>query len=143
MFDLLRLVRAPRVKVGDFLDRWYEEWFVDAAPLGPLGERVAARHLRRRGYVILARNYRTARGEIDLVAADDGTLVFIEVKARSTTGYGTPQAAVDERKQLRIRHAANAYRAAHRVGYLPVRFDVVAIVGVGPCRRLELLKNAF
>ena len=146
MFDLRRmrrLIRAPRVRFGDFLDRWYEEWFMDAAPLGPLGERAAARHLRRRGYAILARNYRASGGEIDLVASDDGTLVFVEVKARSATGYGTPQEAVDERKQSRIRRTANAYRAEYGVGYLPVRFDIVAIIGVGRFRRLELLKNAF
>jgi putative endonuclease len=116
---------------------------MDAVRLGPLGERVAARHLRRRGYHILARNYRAPGGEIDLVASDDGTLVFVEVKARSAIGYGTPQEAVDERKQSRIRRAANVYRAEYGVGYLPVRFDVVAIVGVGRFRRLELLKNAF
>jgi len=139
------LVRLPYIRAGDFLDRWYEELpWRKRMPLGRRGEQIAARYLRRSGYLILARNYWAAHAEIDLVAADHGTLVFIEVKARTGTAFGTPAEAVDERKQARIRRAAEVFIARRRsLREVPVRFDVVGIVGAGRNRRLELIKDAF
>ncbi len=111
--------------------------------LGRRGETIAARYLKRRGYRVLARNFRAAGAEIDLVAMEGETLVFVEVKTRLGTGAGMPQEAVDGRKQRRIRRAAEIYAARHRASQWPMRFDVVAILGTGSDRRLELLRDAF
>jgi len=114
-----------------------------ARPAGQEGEDSAARHLTRHGYRILRRNFRTARGEIDLIATDRDTLVFVEVKARADHRMGTPAAAVDERKQERIRKAAEWYCARYKMASRAIRFDVVAISGSGAARRIEVLKDAF
>jgi hypothetical protein len=90
--QMKRVVRAPYVYVGAFLDRWYEEMpWRKRVDTGRRGEQVATRHLKRCGYIILARNYRAAGAEIDIIALDDSTLVFVEVKFRSGSGYGTPR----------------------------------------------------
>ncbi len=109
---------------------------------GRRGENLAARHLRRRGYRILVRNFCAAGAEIDLVAMERETLVFVEVKARQGTSMGEPAEAVDEHKCERIRRAAEVYASVRRVEN-PIRFDVVAIIGIGRARKLELLKDAF
>jgi putative endonuclease len=111
--------------------------------LGRRGENAAARYLRRHGYRILARNFRAAGAEIDLIAMEGDTLVFVEVKTRLGIGAGTPQEAVGEQKQRRIRRAAELYAVRHYTAEQPVRFDVVAVLGQGRGRRLELLKDAF
>lgn len=133
-----------RVAAGDCLDRWYEElpWRARVA-LGRRGEQIAARHLRRRGYRVLRRNYRAAGAEIDLVALDRGTLVFVEVKTRLDGARWPPAAAVDARKRERIRRAAGVYAQSHGVERRPARFDVVAIAGAGRARRIEILKDTF
>lgn len=136
--------RAPYVYLGDLADRWYEElpWRKRIA-LGLRGEQIAARHLRRRGHAILAHNYRVAAAEVDLVVLDHATLVFVEVKTRDGGGFGAPQEAVNVEKQERIRRAGESYAAARGADGLPMRFDVVAITGVGRNRRLEVIKDAF
>jgi putative endonuclease len=137
-------VRRLWVSVGGLLDGWYEELpWRRRIPLGRRGEEIAARYLRRCGYRILARNFRAAGAEIDLVAADGETLVFVEVKTRSSAEFGTPAEAVDARKAERIRRAAGIYLRRARAGPRPARFDVVAIIGAGRRGRLELLKDAF
>lgn len=110
---------------------------------GRRGERAAERYLKRHGYRILQRNFRAAGAEIDLVAAEGGTLVFVEVKARRGVGTGTPQEAVDGRKQRRIRRAAEIYVARMDAHDNPIRFDVVAILMDRGEARFELLKDAF
>lgn len=141
---LLMVLRLPYVLVADVIDRWYEElpWRRRIA-LGKRGEQIARRYLRRWGYIILAANYRSSGAEIDLVALDRDTLVFIEVKARENIDAGTPQEAVDEHKQEQIRRAADAYVAARRATGMSVRFDIVAMVGTGRRRKLVLIKDAF
>ncbi|MGH7932476.1 MAG: YraN family protein [Candidatus Binataceae bacterium] len=137
-------IQRWRVGLGDWLDRWCEElpWRQRIA-LGRRGEAAAGRHLKRCGYRILARNFHVAGGEIDLIAMDRATLVFVEVKARSGAAAGLPEEAVDARKQGRIRRAAAIYAARNRAGTHEIRFDVVAIMGVGRKRRLEIFKDAF
>ena len=139
-----RIVRVPYVYVGAILDRWYEEmpWRrrVDS---GHRGEQVATRHLKRSGYIILARNYRAAGAEIDIIALDNSTLVFVEVKFRAGSGFGTPAEAVDLEKRERIRRAARAFAEWRGVPDLPARFDVVALSGAGRSCRLEVIKDAF
>jgi putative endonuclease len=112
--------------------------------LGEEGERVAARFLEARGYRILERNYRTRRGEIDLIAEDGRVLVFVEVKVRLDDRFGGPAAAITRAKQARIARLAQQYLAWRRVGDRPCRFDVVLIWGADPkTRRIELLPGAF
>jgi putative endonuclease len=131
------------VYLGAVFDRYYEAMpWRKRIPAGRRGEQLAARHLKRSGYIILARNYRTAGAEIDLIALDNDTLVFVEVKARGGTGFGLPQEAVDYDKRERIRRAALVY-AERRGVDLPARFDVVAIDGIGRTRKLEVIKDAF
>jgi putative endonuclease len=137
-------LRGWRAGLMDRADHWLERLpWRRGRSAGQEGENSAARYLARQGYRIVQRNFRTARGEIDLIAMDGMTLVFIEVKARADDAKGTPAAAVDERKQDRIRRAADWYCARYRMQNRPVRFDVVAISGAGRSRRIELLKDAF
>ena len=132
------------VSVGDYFDRWYEELpWRRRIPLGRRGEEIAARHLRRCGYRILERNFCAAGAEIDLIATDHETYVFVEVKARSSTIFGVPAEAVDAGKAARIRRAATFYLQRNHAEEQLVRFDIVAIVGAGRAGRVELLKDAF
>jgi len=121
-----------------FLARLPEE-----LPLGRRGERAAEKYLKRNGYRIVARNFRAAGAEIDLVAMDGETLVFVEVKTRRSRISGAPEEAVDERKQLRMRRAAEAFATRYRAGEKELRFDIVAVNAVGKRLGIELLRNAF
>jgi putative endonuclease len=95
---------------------------------GRQAEDDACQLLRQLGYAIVARNWFFRGGELDIVARDGRTLVFVEVKARSGEGFGGPEAAVDRAKQRRIVAAAKAF-IAHTDADLPARFDVVAWEG--------------
>lgn len=119
------------------------------AETGRRGEDVAAAYLEGRGYRILDRNYRFGREEIDLVcylpnaANDGGEIVVVEVKARSGTGFGAPEAAVDHDKQKAILRVTEAYLHERRLMPTPVRFDVVAVqFGAGE-PRVEHFEYAF
>ena len=95
--------------------------------LGRLGESLAATLLEAAGLRVVARNWRCREGEIDLIAAGPGLLVFCEVKTRRGHGYGSPAAAVVPIKQARLRRLGAAYLAASRAPPCRVRFDVVAV----------------
>lgn len=111
--------------------------------LGRLGEDLACDELRRRGYAILERRYRTRWGEIDIVAEQGGVLVFVEVKARAGDAFGRGAEAVTGWKQRRIGRMAADYLVKRRVTDRPCRFDVVAVtVGDGPAR-IEVIAGAF
>lgn len=114
------------------------------AVTGRLGEDLAHRFLRRKGYTVVARNYRPASGagEIDLVAWDGPALVFVEVKTRASEEFGAPERAVDREKEKRLLRAARSY--AHRAGIEMerTRFDIVSVVLERP-PRLELIRDAF
>jgi putative endonuclease len=110
--------------------------------LGCAGEDIACRELRRRGYEILARQFRTRRGEIDIVARDGSTMVFVEVKARAGEEFGGGAAAVTWRKQRRIARVALEFLARHGTTDVPCRFDVV-VVTPGPEPRVEVFTHAF
>jgi putative endonuclease len=122
------------------------EWF-DALrgrlPLGRRGERAAEKYLRRIGYRIVARNFRAAGAEIDIVAMDGETLVFVEVKTRQSFAAGAPEEAVDLRKQTRMRRAAEAFARRYRADDYDMRFDIVAIDASGGRLEIELLRDAF
>ena len=111
--------------------------------LGKAGEDRAVEELERRGYAILARRYRTRHGEIDIVARDGETTVFVEVKARLTAEFGTAAAAVTAVKQRRLVRMAVDYLARHRLAGRPCRFDVVAIDGGGDGASVTVYRSAF
>jgi putative endonuclease len=115
------------------------------APLGRRGEMAAARYLKRQGYRIVARGDRSSLGELDLVAVDDRTVVFVEVKTWRSQSGGHPANAVDQRKQWRLTRAALAYLKAHRLLEHNARFDVVAITWPPDARKptIEHFKHAF
>lgn len=108
--------------------------------LGTQGEEDAARYLTKKGHKILARNFRTAGGELDIVSRLKKMLVFTEVKQRSYEAFGGPLAAVNKAKQHRIAKAAAAYIKSHKeVAYDEIRFDVICILD-GEITHIE---NAF
>ena len=111
--------------------------------LGILGEELAVAELERRGYAVLARRYRTPCGEIDIVADDGGTLVFVEVKARESAEFGTAAEADTRWKQRRLVRMAGDYLTRERIVDRPCRFDVVAIMFDGAEPSIELFQNAF
>ncbi len=94
---------------------------------GQQGEQMAAQFLLRQGYRIAQQNYRCREGEIDIIAWDGPTLVFIEVKTKGQTMFGAPQAMVNGHKQKKIVHVAMVYVQRHRLQDVNLRFDVVAI----------------
>jgi putative endonuclease len=111
--------------------------------LGTRGEQTAAEHLRRQRYAILERNYSCKLGEVDLIALDGRTVVFVEVKSRTGEGYGTPFDAVTRRKRRQITRVAQYYVLQHRLADRDVRFDVVGIWWEDGAPRCELIRNAF
>ncbi len=117
---------------------------VHQSETGEYGEELACQELVRQGYSILARRYRTRLGEIDIVAREGDTLVFVEVKTRTDVRHGSPLAAVSWDKQRRLTRMALDYLARSRTGGAPCRFDVVGVyLGVDTPPRLELVRNAF
>ncbi|MFN2542725.1 MAG: YraN family protein [Chthoniobacterales bacterium] len=112
---------------------------------GALGEKLARKFLRRKGYKILYRNFRgRSGGEIDLVARDHDTLVFIEVKTRGGEKFGRPLAAVDPDKQKRIARGGLAWLRMLDDPDILFRFDVVEVIIADNAKpRLELIQNAF
>ena len=111
--------------------------------LGTDGERAAEKFLRRQRYAILQRNYRCRGGEVDLIALDGHTVVFVEVKTRTQPGYGSPLDAVDRRKQRQIQRAAQYYVSANRLHDRDLRFDVIGVWWEDGAARCELVRNAF
>lgn len=111
--------------------------------LGTIGERIAEGFLRKKGYRILARNYGSKGGEIDIVAKDRKTIVFVEVKTRKGEGFGTPQESVTKGKMRRLVRTAKEYLLSTGLGEeVMCRFDVVAI-RVGERTTVEHIKDAF
>jgi putative endonuclease len=106
-------------------------------------EEIAARHLENNGYRILEKNYRTSRGEIDIIARDNDFIVFVEVKARQTDRYGNPKAAVTSDKQRKISMVALHYLKSTGQLTNRARFDVVAVHPPDSCQGIEIVKNAF
>lgn len=112
--------------------------------LGERGEAVAARYLRRRGFRIVGRGVRTGLGELDLVAVDGRTVVFVEVKTRQTDDQGHPAEAVDLPKQRKLTLLATAYLKRHGLLNHAARFDVVAVTWPDGRRpQVEHIRNAF
>jgi putative endonuclease len=113
--------------------------------IGALGEKIAAEYLTGLGYMIRERNFRSREGEIDIIAEKDDFLVFIEVRTRTSTSYGTPEESVTAQKKERLIALAEAYIEDREDLPSSWRIDVVAIE-LGPKRkvaRLEIIENAI
>ncbi len=115
----------------------------DRQILGAEGERAAEKFLRRQRYTIVERNYRCSSGEVDLIALDHSTVVFVEVKTRTQPGFGSPLEAVDLRKQRQVQRAAQQYLSEKRLHDRDARFDVVGVWWENGQVRCELVRDAF
>jgi putative endonuclease len=126
----------------------FRDWFSRRFPEKPLGDRgedAAAKFLKRQGFQILARGLDSPLGELDIVAVDGRTVVFVEVKTRRSDDAGRPSEAIDQRKEQRMTQAALAYLKSNRLLNYSARFDVVAIMWPNDARKpvIEHFKNAF
>ena len=110
---------------------------------GEKGEAIAVRQLKKDGYKILETNYRTKLGEIDIVAKDQDTIVFVEVKARRSVHFGSPKWAVTAQKQKKISTVALYYLKTTNQSNAKARFDVVTVTLNQDKSRVEVIKNAF
>ena len=111
--------------------------------LGKSGEEAAVNFLKNNGYRILARNYKTKLGEIDIIARDKDTLCFIEVKTRHSDRYGLPAEAVSLPKQRQIAKAALFFLKERNLLEKKARFDVVSVLYSEGAAKTDLIKNAF
>jgi putative endonuclease len=116
---------------------------VAAGPIGPRGEDAAADAYRRRGYRIVARNWRCRIGELDLVAERRGVLVFCEVKSRRVGASGAGYEAVTWRKRTKLRSLAEAFLQATGSRPQAIRFDVASVAVRGQRATVEVFKDAF
>ncbi|MHC1743751.1 MAG: YraN family protein [Syntrophobacteraceae bacterium] len=110
---------------------------------GRKGEDIAAAFLKEQGLELLEQNVRCAIGEIDLVAKDGRTLVFVEVRSRSGSRFGLPQESISPAKQRRLTQLAKWYLQRHRLEDRPARFDVIAIRWVLEEPDITWIPNAF
>lgn len=110
--------------------------------LGEKGEKLAIDLLRNKGYSVLDENWRSGRNEVDIIAKIGDTVVFVEVKTRSTAYFGNPGEAVSEAKQKRIIQAANDYLLEHELD-LEARFDVISVVTTEKETALDHMEDAF
>lgn len=118
------------------------EAMTDRKSLGRKGEDIACRALKKDRYKIIEKNYRCRQGEIDIIAEDKGkVLCFVEVKAKSSMGFGLPEEAVTRRKQGKIQAAAFSYIESKGLKSRAMRFDVVSVDLVSMVSRI--IKNAF
>ena len=112
--------------------------------IGAIGEEMASNFLKKQGYKIVEKNFRTKLGEIDIVALDRGTIAFVEVKTRNNTNFGFPQEAVGLKKQKKISQVASIYLNQKNLNAEKARFDVVAILlSPDQTEKIELIKDAF
>ena len=113
--------------------------------VGAKGEKLAAKFLKRKGYRIIHRNYKCKLGEIDIVAEQDRTIVFVEVKTRRTQEFGPPQYAITAAKKGQISRVAMFYIRDRKLVDQSCRFDVIGITFPPESRRprIEHIENAF
>ena len=111
--------------------------------LGKKGEELALRFLKKRGYRVLERNYVCKMGEMDIIATEKDTLVFVEVKTRTSTMFGPPQLAVNSSKQRQLSKVALNFLKEKKLEDVKARFDVVAILLGQKGEEVELIRDAF
>jgi len=110
---------------------------------GKKSENLAVWYLKKNGYKIIEQNYRTPLGEIDIIAKEKKTIVFVEVKSRQSIRYGNPKWAVTPKKQRKISMVALQYLKSTRQMDARARFDVVAVTSNHDQPQIEIVKNAF
>ena len=110
---------------------------------GEQGEALAVRCLKKAGYKIIETNYRTRLGEIDIIARDKDTIVFVEVKSRRSVHFGNPKQAVTLQKQRKISMVALYYLKTTGQSTAKARFDVVTVISNQDEPQVEIIKNAF
>jgi putative endonuclease len=110
---------------------------------GTKGESLAAWYLKKKGYKIIEQNYRSHLGEIDIIAKEKKTIVFVEVKSRRSVRFGSPKWAVTPKKQRKISMVALYYLKTTRQTDVKARFDVVAVTSNRDEPQIEIVKNAF
>ena len=122
-----------------------EAWVRKPLTLGAKGEAAAAKFLRKKGYILIGTNVRTSMGEIDLVAVDGRTVVFVEVKTRESDDKGHPAEAVDQRKQDKLTRLGIAYLRRNNLLENAARFDIVAVTWPNGAKKplIEHFENAF
>lgn len=113
----------------------------DKKSKGDFGEETACKYIKKNGYKILGKNFRTKFGEIDLIGIDNDTICFIEVKARSSSDYGSPEEFVTKRKQERLWKTASIYINKNTLEFGNYRFDVISVDLEN--EEIEIFKNAF
>jgi putative endonuclease len=140
----LRRWSIATMPLADLISRVRGRLF-PAENLGRRGERAAVKHLKRQGYIILHRSYKILGGELDIVAVDGRTIVFIEVKTRSSHDAGHPAEAVDENKQRQLAQLALAYLRRYQLLDCSARFDVIAVTWGSKEKQptIQHIKNAF
>ena len=111
--------------------------------LGKKGEEVALRFLKKNGYKIIEKNYVCKMGEMDIIAREKDTLVFVEVKTRTSMAFGPPQLAVNSTKQMQLSKVALYFLKEKHLEEVKARFDVVAVLLRPRGDEIELIKDAF
>lgn len=110
---------------------------------GLLGERIAARWLKREGWTILAHRYRHGHRDIDLIVQRNAEVAFVEVKARKGEAFGSPVEAVHHRKQRELSRSARVWVDRHGAAGQSYRFDVIGVLVIGQNVRIRHVPNAF
>lgn len=110
---------------------------------GKESESIAVLHLKKQGYKIIEQNYRTKLGEIDIIAKEKNTIVFVEVKSRKSCSYGNPKYALTQKKKRKISMVALYFLKITNQSGSKARFDVVSISPGGKDPEIEIIKNAF
>ncbi|MCX8082910.1 MAG: YraN family protein [bacterium] len=112
---------------------------MDKRSKGTIGEQLAIKFLRRHGYKILSRNFRTKTGEIDIIAQDRKSIVFIEVKLRDTLSFGYPSEAVNRTKAYHLQKTALIYLTKNNFSETPYRFEILSILKEDRRYRIEII----
>ena len=131
--------------------RWWWPFGGEVLTLGQRGERYATQFLKRRGFKILARNYRCPAGEIDIIAFNEASaathpencIVFVEVKTRTSDFHASPESAVDAKKQRKIKKAAAYYLLHHGQTDMVVKYDIITILADPKGTRINHIPDAF
>jgi len=111
--------------------------------LGKQGEEIAARYLKSHGYRVISRNFRSRYGEIDIICTDGRVVVFVEVKTRTSTNYGSPEESITKVKKEHIRKVALVYLETYPQPFREIRFDVIGILMEDNKPRINHLIAAF
>ena len=115
----------------------------ESVQIGKIGEEKALSFLKKNEYRLLNRNYRCPLGEIDIIATEGNSLVFVEVKTRRTSTFGPPHMAVDRQKQIKMTKVALYYMKEKRLHEISARFDVLGVSMEEGKASFDLIKNAF